>query len=507
MTEPAHPGSEEVAARHERAVGLCLLIDVATFVPCVAVAALSGSMLLFSDVAEYLKSFASQGVSLRILRGIRKGQIRDYDYGPGKIERLGSLFGALCGMAGLLLLGGFSIYRVLRPVELHLGFTAAGMAVQVVGFAVNGGLWWHSRRLAAQTPAPLIEVQWRHKRADALSNLTVLGALALTLLFRSRAWEVYIDPVCALAYVIYATGSFVPVLRDALRDLVDHTLGEELQIKIMRRMAEHFDGYEAFHGVRSRRSGNRIFIEIGLSFDPDKRVGEALDTILGLRSGIEADIPLSEVVVALQPQERYHLAAEEKTPIQILPLSPSTLEPALALIERTFTLLPHEIPRAELEESLWPGKHTAELARIGISDPRYWVAFHKKKVVGLAGLSYRPDDRHEAVWGGWTVYADEGREGLSRARFLMLKKLAIEASATGRKVLRLDTTTDEVSRHANHFYDRIGLTVYKTEDRGPGQSTILYRQIQIDKALAYFTESHTRSRAPAPHAPPAPARP
>lgn len=475
------------AARQERAVGLCLLIDVITFIPCAAVAVLSGSMLLLSDVMDYAKSFIANGVALRILRGIRKGHTHDYDYGAGKVEQLGGLFGSLCFVAGLLALGGYSFYRLLNPIELHMGFTAMGIAIQVAGFAINSWLWWRTKQLAIQTNAPLIEVQWRHKRADALSNLAVLAALSLTIVFRSRSWEIYIDPLCALAYVFYVTASYVPIIRNALRDLMDHTLEEDLQLKIVRRLAEHYAGYEAFNGVRSRRAGSRIFIDINLSFDPDKRIGEALDTINSLRAGVEADIPSSEVSISLKPMERFNLSSEEKTSIQILPLSPATLEPAVALIMKTFTIRPNEMPREELEESLWPGKHTEALAKIGISDPRYWVAFYKHQVVGVAGLAYRPEDRHEAIWGGWTVYADEGREGLSRARYLMLKKIAIEASATGRKFFRLDTTTDLVSKHANRFYDRIGLTVYKTEDHGPGQPTVLYRQMEMEKVMPYFS--------------------
>ena len=489
------------ARREERAVGLCLLIDLATFLPCIAVAVLSGSLLMLSDVLDYAKSFATQGVALRILRAVRKGDTRDYDYGPGKVERIGSLFGALCFVAGLMGLGAFSFYRLFHPQELHAGFTAAGIAIQTVSFALNAWLAWRTWRLAVHTRSPLIDMQWRHNRTDALSSAAVVVALALTLVFRSRSWEVYIDPLCALAYVFYATGSYIPVIRESLYDLVDRTLDEDLQLKILKRLAEHYNGYDAFHGVRSRRAGNRIFIEIALSFDPARCVGEALDTMEQLRISIEADIPRSEVRLTLHPPEPLVQAADEKTPIQILPLSPATLEPALHLIESTFTLLPHEHPREELEESLWPGRHTEPLARIGISDPRYWVAFYKHRVVGIGGLTYRPDDRHEAVWGGWTAYTEEGREGLSRARFLMLKRLLIEASATGRRFLRLDTTTDPVSRAANHFYDRIGLNVYRTEERGPGQPAILYRQAEIAKVLAVFQERRRPGRESPPAAP------
>ncbi len=292
------------AHREERAVWICLLVDLATFLPCVAVAVLSGSMLLLSDMLEYAKSFVSQGVALRILRAIRKGDVRDYDYGPGKMERVGSLFGAICYILGLSVLGGFSVYRLLRPVELNEGFTVAGIAVQAASVAINAWLWWRTRRLAVQTRSPLIDMQWRHSRSDTVSSAAMMMALILTLVFRSQSWDVYIDPLCALVYVFYAIGSYVPVIRESFFDLLDRTLDEDLQLKIMKRLAEHYDGYDTFHDVRSRRSGNRIFIEIGLSFDPACCVGEVIDTIESLRTALEGDIPRSEVRIVLRKPDR-----------------------------------------------------------------------------------------------------------------------------------------------------------------------------------------------------------
>lgn len=491
-------GEREVGGgvrRQERAVWTCVLIDLATMVPTVAVAVLSGSVVMLSDVADYGKSFVANAVALRILRRIRRGEIREYDYGAGKMEQIGSIFGSLCFLGGLAGLGIYAFHRLLHPVPLDGGFAALGMGVQAASMAVNGCLWRRHRRLARETRAPLMEAQWRHNRTDALGSLAVFLALGLTVGLRRFSWAMHIDPACALVYVFAASGTYGAVLRDAFRDLLDETLAEDLQIKIMRRLAKHYDGYETFHGVRSRRSGNRMFIEIALGFDPERPVGEATDTAESLRAGIEADIPLSEVSVVLKPMERLRLARDERTDIQILPLSPSTLEPALALIESTFRLRPDENPRAELEESLRPGSRTQELANICIETPRYWVAFHQGQVLGVAGLNGRPEDRHEAVWGGWAVYADERRGGLSRARFLMLKKLLAELKASGKTYFRLDTTTDPVSKSANHFYDRMGLTVYKTEERGEGHATVLYRQAKIEHLAATFDRRTAKSRS------------
>jgi cation diffusion facilitator family transporter len=299
----AAPGREterELAARHGRALWVSVIVDLVSFIPYALIAILSGSMLLLSDVADYFKSFASHAVSLRILRNIREGQLHDFDYGAGKLERVGSLFGALCYIGTLVAVAIYSFLRLLQPEPLDADFTLVGIVVQILVFAVNGSLWIYYKRIADASPSPLIDMEWRHKRDDTLGAVAILIALGLTLV----PWALYLDPACGLAYAIFAIGSYVPALRETLHDLLDRTLAEDVQIVIMRQLAGHFDGYEALHGVRSRRAGTRLFIEIALGFDPAKTIGEAEATIESLRAGVEAEIPNAEVSIVIKPLQQ-----------------------------------------------------------------------------------------------------------------------------------------------------------------------------------------------------------
>ena len=152
----------------------------------------------------------------------------------------------------------------------------------------------------------------------------------------------------------------------------------------------------------------------------------------------------------------------------------------------TFSILPSEVPQMELEESISPGRHTTALAETGILEPRYWVACRDGQVVGVGGLTYHPADLQDAVWGGWTVYAPEWLQSLSRTRFQMLRKLAFEVVACRRKYLRLYTSDVPQEQQANLFYDHLGLKVYKTEASADGKSNIYYRQAEVRDLLRRF---------------------
>lgn len=473
-------------AEQKHAVELNLAIDVVTIVPVVAVALLSNSMLLITDILDYGKSLTINLTSWYILRRIVRGHTEEYDYGPGKLEVLGGLIAAFLMLAGLSVIAVFSIRRLFNPVVLHEGFTLVGVLMNIVGFVLNVWLWRRNHNIARRSRSPIMEAQWRTNRTDTLMNTAVVVALSLTLLLRTFPWSVYIDPVCSLAFIVVAASGFISMIRDSLGDLLDKTLDETAQLKIVKRLAENYEGYESFHGVRSRRSGRRIFVDLLLGFHPDKTVGEVMDAVERLRDGVGRDIPGSVVNVVLVDAVKELLAGARRIPIQMLPISTTTLDQAVNLICQTFALTENEAPDLELAESVAPGRYTARLAELGISDPRYWVAYQHGKVVGVTGIYYKHEDRHEAVWGGWTVYEAKSRTSVSRAKMLMLEKAIIEAHATGRKYFRLYTSTVPVEAQANHLYDKVGLKVYRTEPLGDGKDMILYRQADLESLYKTF---------------------
>ncbi len=294
---------QDILRKQERVVLLTLLLSMSSFIPILVVALLSGSMLLLSDMLDYGRVIISSLLGWRILRAVRTGRMNGFDYGTGKLQTLGGMLGATLYVAVLMIMAGISIRHLFRPIPLVQSFTILGALFQLGGFAVSTWLWVRKRKLARAVFSPVMEMQWRASRAGALMCLAVFLGLTTTLLLQKYTWSVYLDPLFALVFIIYTGVSFLPILSDGINDLLDKTLQEDLQLKIDLHLAKNFDDYSGFHGVRSRRSGGRIFIEIALSFQHDQPVGKAVETIDRLCRGIESDIPGSQVHVALFPME------------------------------------------------------------------------------------------------------------------------------------------------------------------------------------------------------------
>jgi divalent metal cation (Fe/Co/Zn/Cd) transporter len=96
--------------------------------------------------------------------------------------------------------------------------------------------------------------------------------------------------------------SAVGVFSSSCYDLLDGTLEEADQLKIMRELVGNYERFDMIYGVRSRRAGNRTFIDIFLGFDPERRMGAVQREIEAIRRAVAAQFPNSTVTVIIGPQ-------------------------------------------------------------------------------------------------------------------------------------------------------------------------------------------------------------
>jgi ferrous-iron efflux pump FieF len=275
--------------------GLC--IDLLILVPEIVAVLLSGSATLLADAIKCANEILATFFALLIIRRVTLGGKFTYDYGMGKFESLtriitgGVMFVSLC----ILLLFTFS--RLLNPEPFDIDAAIIGIPLMICASIADSFHWRKNHRLAQTEPSPVMEAQWRLRRAKTFSDLLILLALVLSVLLSSYHWAEYIDPLVSFVVIGFLLFAGYREISSSLPDLFDQTLEEELQIVILRELVSCFYRYQDFHGVRSRRSGSRIYIDIFLGFDPEQQMGEVQQFIDSLKGSLEAQIPGSIVCI------------------------------------------------------------------------------------------------------------------------------------------------------------------------------------------------------------------
>lgn len=281
---------------HVRAALITGALDtVITF----AAFAASRSSVILADFLKTSLELIAVLLAWYTVRRLRRGGHHQYHYGIGKLEHLSSLCVGGLMIAGLLIILFSAFRNLLHPA--HIGGTGVwiSMAAQAVYAVINGTLYVRTLRSARAEGSPLMASQARLLLTRGLANAFILAALVASLLFHGQAWALYIDPLASLVIAMFILLSAAGILSSSVRDLLDRALEEESQLIILRELVRFVDDFDQLHGIRTRRSGSEVFIELFLEFAPAKTMHEVQSMIDRLSACLQQAIPGSHVAVAL----------------------------------------------------------------------------------------------------------------------------------------------------------------------------------------------------------------
>lgn len=260
------------------------------------------SSVLLADFLKTALEFVAVLLAWLAMRHLARGAGEAYDYGIGKLENLSSLIvAALMGLV-FIVIAVNAVRGLLSPSHVGGIGVAISLVAQVVFGSINGWLWRRCKLAAQAEDSPLMASQAKLFFTKLFGNVFIFGSLSLSLLLADHGWSVYIDPIASLVIAGSILISAVGVFSSSVYDLLDGTLEEKDKLDIMRELVLHFHRYDQLYGVRSRRAGNRVFIDIHVGFDADRRLGDVEQDIAAIRAGVMRHFKNACVTVVLGPE-------------------------------------------------------------------------------------------------------------------------------------------------------------------------------------------------------------
>ena len=89
-------------------------------------------------------------------------------------------------------------------------------------------------------------------------------------------------------------------IKEAVSDLLDSTADEETQRKILRCIGPVYNSFEEFRGIRTRQSGETIYVDLLIGFSPDKPYSEIEEILTVFSNLIHTELPEGKVSIVLQ---------------------------------------------------------------------------------------------------------------------------------------------------------------------------------------------------------------
>ena len=257
---------------------------------------MTGSVALFSDALESIVNVLTAVAALIAIRIGSQPPDRRHPFGHHKAEYFSAVLeGALIIVAALVIFRE-AYGALLQPRALTQ--PAAGLLVNALATAINGGWAWILINRGTAWGSPALFGDGRHLLSDVITSVGVLAGLVLAML---TGWAI-LDPLLAGAVAINILRIGYELTTESMSQLMDEAASPEIEARIRAAIKANAGGALQAHDIRTRTAGPATFIEFHLVVPRDMTVEDAHDICDRLEAAIEAEIEGTDVVIHVEPE-------------------------------------------------------------------------------------------------------------------------------------------------------------------------------------------------------------
>lgn len=249
--------------------------------------------LLASLMDSFFDTFASAITVASVLHAATPADAQ-HRFGHGKMEALSALAQAVFVFVTACFLLFEAAQRLIKPVVIEN--PTIGIAVTAISIVLTLALVTFQRRVIARTQSVAISADHLHYKGDLLMNLGVIAALVITAYSGFAA----IDALFALGIALHLLAGVWSIVRQSVDILMDKELPLATRKDILALINRHPKAVDV-HDLRTRSTGERIFIEFHLELDGGMSLKAAHAVTEEIEKMIFDAYPASEVIIHQEP--------------------------------------------------------------------------------------------------------------------------------------------------------------------------------------------------------------
>jgi len=254
----------------------------------------SDSVALLSDAMESIINIVASIMMLTALIISAQKEDENHKYGHRKAENISALVEGVLIIIAAVFIVIATIGRLFNPVRFNN--IDLGLIISLCATSLNGVLAVIMLRESKRSRSMALEGDAKHLFSDVISSIGVVIGL-----FVANITELFIlDPLIALIVAFLLVKMGVDVFRRTSKDLMDSNCAEEEKTIIA--ILEKTQGYLEYHGLKTRRSGDKVFMEVHLCVDGEVSVKEAHELTEKIEKALELAIPGILSIIHIEDQ-------------------------------------------------------------------------------------------------------------------------------------------------------------------------------------------------------------
>ena len=215
-------------------------------------------------------------------------------FGHGKMEALSALAQAVFVTLTACFLLYEAVGRLINPVTIETPMI--GIVVTLASIVLTIGLVIFQRHVIKRTQSIAITADHLHYKGDLFMNLGVIAALVIT----GYTGIAAIDALFALGIALHLLSGVWGIVRQSVDILMDKELPLTTRKDILALINRHPKAIDV-HDLRTRSTGERIFIEFHLELDGKMSLQAAHNVTEEIEKMIFDAYPASEVIIHQEP--------------------------------------------------------------------------------------------------------------------------------------------------------------------------------------------------------------
>ena len=275
---------EKKIVRQVAGVGIAGTIILVLFKLYAGIAGRSGAMV--SDAVHSLSDVFATVVAFIGVRVSKKEPDASHPYGHERIECLASMaLGLILCVTGV----GIGVAGAKKIIAGNYGELAVpggiALAAAAVSIVVKEAMFWYTRYYAKKINSSAFMADAWHHRSDALSSVGSLIGIA----FAIKGFPV-MDSVASVIICLLILKVGFDILKDAVSKMLDTSCGDAWE----REMTEFIlaqPGVEAVDLLRSRKFGDKIYLDVEISVDGDLSLRQAHQIAEDVHNTVEREYP------------------------------------------------------------------------------------------------------------------------------------------------------------------------------------------------------------------------
>jgi cation diffusion facilitator family transporter len=293
---------KERQKQQEAAVWVSIYGSLLLFLVSLIIGLAINSVTLLLEAAASLVIFFVTCIVMFSIKKVHLPPDDIHNFGYGKYEPLTVVAQGFMIIAICIVSIKFAIQDIIHPDDIH-SYIMPAIATFLSGI-LGIFITVYIKKTAVKTNSVMLKASGMHWHIDTVLSFGVCAGFLMGLMLKAMGFHKitpYVDPVMAFLLALILMKMPIKAIIHSVPELLDIAPAQHIRSKVKEVVEVYSPRSFGVHRLRTRKAGERVFVDVCFLVKPDMTILEAEELSKGFEGEIAAHFPYCDIVVYFKP--------------------------------------------------------------------------------------------------------------------------------------------------------------------------------------------------------------